>query len=112
VSGANEQGPGGKPFVSILNGAAVANGTQWDNGSCRATHTIVAATSAGVAAGGVQLQGSLDGVSWFNIGAALPCAAASSVFQQSTGVTPARYIRGNVSTLVTGGTVTITIGSC
>jgi hypothetical protein len=111
MSGANANGPGGAPFKSIAAGAAVANGGPRDNGSCRSNHTIVAVTSAGVAAGAVQLQGSMDNVSWFNIGAPLPCAAASSVFQQSTGTTPARYIRGNVSTLVTGGTVDVWVGS-
>lgn len=111
MSGANELGPGGKPFKSIAAGVALANGATWDNGSCRACHTVVAVTSAGVSAGGCQLQGSLDGVNWYPIGVALPCAAASTVFQQSTGTIPARYVRANVSTLVVGGTVDLWVGS-
>jgi hypothetical protein len=101
-----------QPIVSVLNGSAIANGLALDNKSCRQTHTIVAVTSAGVSAGGVQLQGSLDGVSWYPIGAALPTAAASTVFQQSTASIPARFVRATISTAITGGTVTCTIGSC
>jgi hypothetical protein len=103
-------GPGGKPFKSITAGVAIANGTAWDNGSCRSIHGIVAVASAGVSAGAVQLQGSMDGVSWFNIGAAL-ASAAPGVFQQSTGAVPSRYVRGNVSTAVVGGTIDVWVGS-
>lgn len=111
MSGANELGPGGAPFKCIAAGAAVANGFARDNGSCRGSHSIVAITSVGVNAGAVQLQGSLDGVNWFPIGAALACAAASTVFQQSTGLTPSRFVRGNISTTVVGGTVDVWVGS-
>lgn len=111
MSGANEQGPGGKPFKSVAAGVAIANGATWDNGSCRIAHNVVAITSAGVSAGGVQLQGSLDGVNWYPLGAALPTAAASTVFQQAVTAIPSRFIRANISTLVVGGTVDVWVGS-
>jgi hypothetical protein len=112
MSGANELGPGGAPLKSIAAGTALASGTARDNGSCRNNHNIVAVTSAGVSAGGVQLQGSLDNVNWFPLGAALPCAAASTTFFQATVGIPARYVRGNISTAITGGTVDVWVGSC
>lgn len=112
MSGANELGPGGAPLKSIAAGVAIANGSPRDNGSCRNNHNIVAVTSAGVTAGGVQLQGSMDGVNWYPLGAALPCAAASTTFFQAATGIPARFVRGNISTLVAGGTVDVWIGSC
>lgn len=112
MSGANEMGPGGAPLKSIAAGAAIANGTARDNGSCRTAHNVVAVTSAGVSAGGVQLQGSLDGTNWYPLGAALPCAAASTVFQQAVTAIPSRFVRANISTTVVGGTVDVWVGSC
>lgn len=111
MSGALNYGTSRPPLVSILAGSAIASGTALDNESCRANHTIQAVTSAGVSAGAVQLQGSLDGVNWFNIGAALTTATPTTVFQQSTTGLPARFVRATISTVITGGTVTVTVGS-
>jgi len=111
VSGANLITSSELPIASLTNATAISNGASLDNKSCRANHTAQALSSAGVTAGTVQLQGSLDGVSWFNIGAALNINAAGAVFQGSSGATPARFIRAQITATITGGTVTVFIGS-
>lgn len=111
MSGADPIFNSENPLLSINAGGAIANGAALDNKSCRANHTAQALSSAGVTAGTVQLQGSLDGVSWFNIGAALNINAAATVFQVSAGATPARFIRAQVTVAITGGTVTVFVGS-
>jgi hypothetical protein len=111
VSGAFGFGTGVQPAVSINAGAGVANGAAMDNKSCRANHTMAAVTSAGVSAGTVQLQGSLDGNNWFNIGAPVNTNAAGTVFPLSAGATPARFVRAQITVAITGGTVTVTVGS-
>lgn len=100
-----------QPLVSVLNGGAVANGAALDNKSCRANHTMAAVTSAGVTGGTAQLQGSLDGNNWFNIGAAVNLNAANTVFPLSAGGTAARFVRAAITGVMVGGTVTITVGS-
>lgn len=99
------------PKVTLTNQQAIANGAALDNVTCRANHTVQILSSAGVSAGSVQLQGSLDGVSWFNMGAAVAVNAASSVFSLSVTGTPARFVRANVSVAITGGTVGALVGS-
>ena len=99
------------PLVTLNAIAALTNGVAMDNRACRTNHCVVAVSSAGVTAGNVQMQGSLDGVSWFNMGAVVNINAASTVFQFAVTGTPARYVRANVSLAITGGTVTATVGS-
>lgn len=111
MSGAFGFGTSGQPVTSINNGAAIANGAALDNKSCRANHTLAALSSAGVTGGTMQLQGSLDGANWFNIGAALNINAAATVFQVSAGATPARFIRAQITAGIVGGTVTALVGS-
>lgn len=100
-----------QPIVSINAGGAVANGVALDNKSCRANHTMAAVTSAGVTGGTAQLQGSLDGVNWFNLGAAVNLNAANTVFPLSVGASAARFVRAQITGAMVGGTVTITVGS-
>ena len=99
------------PIKSLNAVAAVGSGTVLDNQSAKSDHTVQILTSAGVSAGDVQLQGSLDNVSWFDIGAAVAVAAANTVFQQSSTGIPARFIRASITTAITGGTVVVYIGS-
>lgn len=111
MSGANLFTSSELPLVSINAGQAIANGAALDNKSCRANHTAAVLSSAGVTAGTVQLQGSLDGVSWFPLGAALNINAAGTVFTVSVGAVAARFIRAQITVGITGGTVTATVGS-
>jgi hypothetical protein len=82
-------------------------GTVADFGSGKQQISLAIATSAGVSAGAVALEVSQDSTNWFR---ATPVTtnAASTVFQ----VTQAgawRYARGNVTTAITGGTVSATL---
>lgn len=81
-----------------------------DNGECLANHSIQVTAGVGVTAGSVQLQGSLDGVSWFNLGTAVATTAPGTSGANAAGF-PARYVRANIATPITGGTVTVSVGS-
>lgn len=65
---------------------------------------VVAGT--GVASGAVQLEGSLDGVNWYPIGAPVT-TGAPGVFPlpAASPPVPARYVRARISTVVVGGVV-------
>jgi hypothetical protein len=73
---------------------------------------LVVASSAGVSAGNVQLQGSLDNTNLYNLlTTALSINAANSVFSGNAANYPARYVRANVTGTITGGTNTAWLAS-
>lgn len=102
----------GLPPVESLTTASATNATATvlDAVTVRANSILVVVTSAGVTAGDVQLQGSLDGVNFYAIGSALAVSAANTVYT-GTSTTRARYFRAVVSTTITGGTVSAWIGA-
>jgi hypothetical protein len=69
----------------------------------------VVQTSAGVSAGSVVFEGSLDIVSWFPIGSAVTTSSASTVYTAVEIGVYARYVRCRIATAVTGGTITSTV---
>jgi hypothetical protein len=72
---------------------------------------MVVTSSAGVSAGAVQLQGSLDGVNYFNMGNPLTTNAANTTFPPVVvSNQPCRFLRAAVVTLITGGTVSAMLG--
>jgi hypothetical protein len=81
-----------------------------DNGVPRAAHTMAIVGSAGISAGSVRLDGSLDGTNWFQLIVAT-AAAASAVTPASVGNTPARFVRATIAVAVVGGTVAVSIAS-
>lgn len=87
--------------------SATGAGAAVDLGTARANITIAITTSAGVSAGAVALELSHDGNNWFQ-NTPVTCNTASKVFQGSA-VGAWRYARGNVTTTITGGTVSATI---
>lgn len=95
----------GIPPANSLTNAGNATGTAVDGGVAHANAQMVVTSGAGVSAGSVQMQGSLDNVNWFNIGAAVTTNAANTTFAPIlvTG-TAVRYVRA-VSSSVVGGTV-------
>jgi hypothetical protein len=100
--------------VLSLNAQSALNtlGAVLDGGVCRSSHIIVVTSSAGVASGAVQLQGSLDNVNWYNLGAAVNTNAASSTFAPvAVAGTPTRYLRATITTVITGGTISASISS-
>jgi hypothetical protein len=85
-------------------------GTALDGVVARQNALMSVTTSAGVSAGSVQMQGSFDGVNYFSLGSAVSTTSASTTTQVvvSTGFT--RFVRANVGTAITGGTVTVSVG--
>lgn len=89
--------------------ATTATAAVLDGVVVRTNSIVVVATGAGVSAGAVSVQGSLDGTHWYPIGSAMSVSAANTVYTQ-TGTVPARYFRAVVSTGITGGSVDAWIG--
>ncbi|HZY60578.1 MAG TPA: hypothetical protein VFE56_12500 [Candidatus Binataceae bacterium] len=98
------------PAVSFTAKSATGPGTALDGLAVRANAVMVVTTSAGVSAGSVRLQGSLDGTNWFSLGSAVSTTAASTTTQVVVTGAYARYVRANVATAITGGTVAASVG--
>lgn len=99
------------PVTSLSAASTVSAGTALDGVVVRPNAVMVVNSSAGVSAGAVQLQGSLDGTNWFSLGSAVSTTTASTVFAPvvETGAY-VRYVRAAVTTAITGGTVSATVG--
>lgn len=104
---------GTQDATSLSNASAAGPGTvlTQDGVRARANHSMMVVASAGVTAGVVRLQGSLDGANWVNIDSAGITLTTSGVFSESVAGTPMGNIRANITTAITGGTVTVTIAS-
>lgn len=98
------------PAVSLSAVSAVGGGSVLDGLAVRANAVMSVTTSAGVTAGAVQLQGSLDKTNWFNLGSAVSTTAANTTTQVVVSNAYARYVRAAVTTGVTGGTVSASVG--
>ena len=99
--------------VTSLNAqSAVQTGAVLDNVWFQSNHSIVVTTGAGVSAGVVALRGSHDGVNWTTTPlASITTAAASTVYAGNSASFPFRYLRADITTVISGGTVTATIAS-
>jgi len=88
-----------------------------DNVGVRNNHNLVVTTSAGVSGGVVNLEGSQDGINWVALlggsgtNAVVTTNAANKTFSSTAQLTPFRFIRANVTTGITGGTITAWIAS-
>lgn len=86
--------------------SATGAGTVADFGSAKQEITLAITASAGVSAGAVALEVSQDNTNWFR---------GTPATQSAPGVTQVnqggawRYARGNVTTTITGGTVSATL---
>jgi hypothetical protein len=111
VSNTIEAYTSGLPPVHSLTAASATNAasTVLDGVVVRTNSLLVVVTGAGVSAGDVKVQGSLDGANWYAIGSPLAVSAANTVYTQ-TGTVPARFFRATVSTAITGGTVDAWLG--
>lgn len=94
-------------IVTILR-AASANGPGFtlDAGDLKGTESLEVWTAGTVSAFSVQLQGSLDGTNWADIGGALTAAGTTAV----TGAPLARWFRAVLSGYSGTGTVTAVLG--
>lgn len=93
--------------TTITAQSATGAGTTVDFGSAKQQFTLVMTTSAGVSAGAVALELSQDNTNFFRV-TAVTTNTASTVFE-STAAKSFRYARGNVTTAITGGTVSATL---
>ncbi|WP_142393872.1 hypothetical protein [Mycobacterium kansasii] len=98
------------PLVSLSNVSATGAGAALDGLVIRTTAVMVVTSSAGVSAGAVQAQTSLDGVNWANAGSSVSTSTASTVFAPVVVTGAFRYVRANVTTAITGGTISATVG--
>lgn len=94
--------------ASLSAASATGAGTTVDFGSAKANVTLVCVASAGVTAGAVSLEVSQDGTNWFRVTPAITLTAPG-VQEVTKAASAYRYARANVTTAITGGTVTCTI---
>lgn len=101
-------------FLSANNLSAVTtgtgNGVALPGGLLVREVTMVVRGSAGISAGAVQLEATIDGTNWFAVGAAVTAVASTNVGQTAT--VTARAVRTRVSTTVVGGTVSTDLLLC
>lgn len=96
------------PFASFPAGSAPSGSSQgaaFDLGCIRMGFNLVTVTTAGITAGSVRLNGSLDGVNWFNTGATTIALNADACQSSAIGTVPARYLAAYATVAVAGGTV-------
>ncbi len=86
--------------------SATGAGTVADFGSGKQQITLVITAGAGVSAGAVALEVSQDNTNWFR---GTPVTQSAPGVTQSTITGAWRYARGNVTTTITGGTVSATL---
>jgi hypothetical protein len=108
------------PTLSLSAVSAVQNGLMLDNTGVRNNHSMVVIVSAGFSTGVVTLQGSQDNVNWFtlviasNTGtspAVAPPLTASNSFIYTATLTPVRYLRAAITTVIVGGTISAYVAS-
>jgi hypothetical protein len=66
---------------------------------------------AGITAGVVDLEGSIDKTTWYKIASSAALSAPGIYVVQAGVAFPARYLRARVSTLTVGGNVTVKVGA-
>lgn len=108
-------------MVSAPNAPAAANtltaasgtttGTVYDLGYLTRDYTFVITSSATLTAGVIRLFGSIDNTSFVQISSDIACATdfTSATSKAYTGATNYRYLRADITTTITGGTVTAKI---
>jgi hypothetical protein len=91
--------------------SATTTGTVYDLGYLSRDYTFVGTSSATLTAGVVRLFGSIDNSAYIQIGSDISCATdfPSATSKAYTGAVDFRYFRADVTTTITGGTVTFKI---
>src|SRR6202034_3672966 len=79
--------------ISVAAGSTNVTGTAVDMGRTTAYPVGVVTTPGTLTGGTGQLQGSLDGTNWFNIGTNATLGTTGSTLLAGSGPTPARYVR-------------------
>lgn len=95
--------------ISHTAASATGAGSVCDLGNVFSQPIAVVVASAGVSAGVVALEGSLDKINWYAIGTAVTLTTPGTFATAAT--VPARYLRTNITTIITGGTVTTQVAA-
>ena len=98
------------PLVSLSAVSATGAGTALDGLVVRASAVATVTTSAGVSAGSVVLEGSLDGTNFVTLGSAVSTTSASTTYTVAATNVFMRYVRARVATAITGGTISAAVG--
>lgn len=104
--------PAAPATTTSLNAAtAVSSGTVYDLSYLSRDYTFVGTSSATLTAGVVRLFGSIDNTNFVQIGTDITLSTdfPSATSKAYTGSTDYRYFRADITTLVTGGTITFKI---
>jgi len=112
VTGTFTSSPSAPAVVTSLNAAtAVSSGAVYDLGYLSRDYTFVGTSSATLTAGVVRLFGSIDGTAFVQIGTDITLSTdfATATSKSYTGATDYRYFRADITTTVTGGTITFKI---
>lgn len=100
------------PSTTLSVASATGPGLTVDLKAVYSNPVMQVATNGAVASGVVALEGSLDGETWYTVGTSGALTTADVVVTPASGVTtPARYLRGNITTIVVGGTITCKVGA-
>lgn len=91
--------------------SGTTTGTVYDLGYLTRDYTFVITSSATLTAGVIRLFGSIDNTSFVQISTDISCATdfPSATSKAYTGATNYRYLRADITTTITGGTVTAKI---
>jgi hypothetical protein len=108
-----EVATGTTPFTSLLAQSAVGDGLVMVGGAVRLNHAMWIVPTAGVTAGAVQFQGSLDNVNFVNLGEPVTVTGPFSGLTQPSPILgqPLQYLRAAVTTAIVGGSVTVLVAS-
>lgn len=115
-------GEGSVTSGTTLSAATSGQGTAIDFGSASSSATFQVVTTAGITAGAVQFMGSIDGTTFTPLPTATSFGGAGSNANPYTLTAngsamfhynglAVRYLRCDVSTTVTGGTVTVKVAA-
>lgn len=91
---------------SVVNTTSTGPGTSM-KGNFRAASIQVTRTSTGIVT--AQMEGSLDGTNWTNLGAAATAAVAGTVLSATTGAFLVTHLRATLTTHAAVGKATIWI---
>jgi hypothetical protein len=110
---AEEDATGTVAFTSLSAQSAVGNGLTMVGGAARLNHAMWIVPTAGVTAGAVQLQGSLDNVNFVNLGEPVTVTGPFSGLTQPSPILgqPLQYLRAVIATAIVGGSVTVLVAS-
>lgn len=95
-------------FTTLSAASGLTTGTVYDLGSLSRDYTFVITSSATLTAGVIRLFGSIDNAAFVQIGTDISATAdfPSATSKAYSGATDYRYLRADITTAITGGTVT------